>query len=64
MIRKAYITGILSYKLLFLILINDFQNYFSLNILNFADDTILYKIFTKNIHLYDKKKFNTELSKV
>ena len=64
MIRKAYITGVLSYKLLFLILINDFQNYFSLNILNFADDTILYKIFTKNIHLYDKKKFNTELSKV
>ena len=49
--------------LLFLIHINDLQNNTSLRVLNFADDTMLYKIFTKTTYLNDSKIFNTELSK-
>ena len=37
--------------LLFLILINDLQNNTSLGVLNFADDTMLYKTFTKTTYL-------------
>ena len=44
--------------------INDLENYISLNVLNFADDTMLYKTFTKDTYLYEIKSFNTELSKV
>ena len=33
--------------LLFLIHTNDLQNYTSFSVLNFADDTMLYKTFTK-----------------
>ena len=50
--------------LLFLIHINDLQNNTSRNVLNFADDSMLYKTFTKDTHLNDSKNFNTELSKV
>ena len=50
--------------LLFLIQINDIQNNTTLNILNFADDTMLYKTFTKDTHLNGSKNFNTELGKV
>ena len=50
--------------LLFLIHINDLQNNTSLKVLNFADDTMLYKTFTKTTYLNDSKNFNTELTKV
>ena len=40
------------------------ENNTSLNVLNFADDTMLYKTFTKNTNLNDSKSFNTELSKL
>ena len=49
--------------LLFLIYINDLHNN-SLSVLNFADDTMLYKTFTKNTHLNYSKMLNTELKKV
>ena len=52
------------WPLLFLIHINDLQNNTSLRVLNFKDDTMLYKIFTKNTYLVDSKSFNTELKKV
>ena len=42
--------------------IKDLQNNNSLKVLNFADDTILYKTFTKVTYLNDSKSFNTELS--
>ena len=41
--------------LLFLIHINDLQNNTSLRVLNFADDTMLYKTFTKTTYLNDGK---------
>ena len=47
--------------LLFLILINDLQNSTSLKVINFADDTMLYKTFTKDTYLNDSKTFNAEL---
>ena len=50
--------------LLFLIHISDLQNNTSLRVLNFADDTLLYKTFTKNIFYNDGESFNTELKKV
>ena len=50
--------------LLFVIHINDLQNNTSLRVLNFADDTMLYKTFTKTTYLNDSKNFNTELTKV
>ena len=50
--------------LLFLIHINDLQNNTSLRVLNFADDTMLYKTFTKTTYLNDSQNFNTELTKV
>ena len=50
--------------LIFLIVINDLQNNTSLNALKFADDTMLYKTFTKNTYLNDSKNLNTKLSKV
>ena len=50
--------------LFFLIHINDLQNNTSLSVLNFADDTMLYKTFTKNTYLNYSKSFNTELKKV
>ena len=50
--------------LLFLIHINDLQNNTGLNILNFADDTMLYKTYTKDTYLNDSKRFNIELKKV
>ena len=40
------------------------QNNTSLRVLNFADDTMLYKTFTKTSCLNDSIKFNTELTKV
>ena len=51
-------------RLLFLININDLQNNTSLKVLNFADDTMLYKTITKDTYLNDSKTFNTELKKV
>ena len=44
--------------------INDLENNTCLNVLNFADDTMLYKTFTKDTYLYEIRSFNTELSKV
>ena len=49
--------------LLFLIHTKDLQNNTSLNVLNFADGTMLYKTFTKDTYLNDSKNFNTELKK-
>ena len=49
---------------LFLIHINDLQNNTSLSFINFSDDTMQYKTFTKNTYLNDSKSFNTELKKV
>ena len=40
------------------------QNNTILKVLNFADDTMLYKTFTKDTYLNDSKTFNTELKKV
>ena len=48
--------------LIFLININDLENNTCLDVLNFADDTMLYKTFTKDTYLHES--FNTELSKV
>ena len=56
--------GLVLGPLLFLIYISDLQNNTSLNVLNFADHTILYKTFTKDTYLHDSKNFNTELKKV
>ena len=39
--------------LLFIIHLNDLQNNTSLSVLNFADDTLLYKTLTKNTYLND-----------
>ena len=50
--------------ILFLKHINDLQNNTSLSVLNFEDDTMLYKIFTKNTNLNDSKRFNKEIKKV
>ena len=44
--------------------INDLEKKTCLNVLNFADDTMLYKTFTKDTYLYEIRSFNTELSKV
>ena len=44
--------------------INDLENNTCLNVLNFVDDTMLYKTFTKDTYLYEIRSFNTELSKV
>ena len=52
------------WPLLFLIHINDLHNNTSLNVLNFADDTLLYKTYTKDTYLNDSKNFNIELKKV
>ena len=50
--------------LIFPININDLKNNTCLNIINFADDTMLYKTSTKDTYLNDSKSFNKELSKV
>ena len=50
--------------LLFLIHINDLQNKTSLKSLNFADDTMFYKIFIKEKYLNYSKNFNKGLKKV
>ena len=50
--------------LFFVIHINDLQNNTSLSDLNLADDTMLYKTFTKNTYLNGSKSFNTEIKKV
>ena len=49
--------------LLFLVHINDLQNNTSLSVFNYADDTMLYKTFTKNTYLNKSKNFSTELQK-
>ena len=41
--------------------IYDLQNITSLSFLNFADDIILYKTFTKYTYLNHSENFNTEL---
>ena len=53
--------GSLIGPLLFLIHINDLDNYTSLSVLNFADDTMLYRTFAKNTYLNDSKCLSTEL---
>ena len=45
--------------LLFLIQKSDLQNNTSLNVLNFKDDAMLYKTFTKDTYLNDNKHFIT-----
>ena len=50
--------------LLFLIHINDLQNNTSLKVLNFADNTLLYRTFNKNTYLQDSDHLNFELQKV
>ena len=40
--------------------INDLENNTSLNVFNCADDTMLYKTFTKDTYLDDSKNFNIE----
>ena len=50
--------------MLFLIHINDLQNNTSLKALNFADDTMFYKIFIKEKYLNYSKNFNKGLKKV
>ena len=50
--------------LLFLIHINDLQNNTNLKVINFADDTLLYKTFNKNTYLQDSDNLNFELQKV
>ena len=50
--------------MLFLIHINDLQNNTSLRVLNFADDTMLYKTFTQTTYLNDSKNFNKELTSI
>ena len=47
-----------------LIHLNDLENYTSLSVLNFADETMLYKTFTKNTYLNDSESFIIELKKV
>ena len=44
------------------IYINDLQNNTSLNVLNFADDTLLYTTFKKNNHKTDTAYLNSELN--
>ena len=50
--------------LLFIIPINDLENNTCLKVIIIADDTVLYKTFTKDTYLNDSKNFNAELSKV
>ena len=50
--------------LLFLVHINDLQNNTNLKILNFADDTLLYRTFEKKTYLQDNENLNLELQKV
>ena len=50
--------------LLFLIHINDLQNNTSLRVLNFADDTLLYKTFKESTYPNDRDSFDIELKKV
>ena len=50
--------------LLFLVHINDLQNNTNLKILNFADDTLLYRTFEKDTYLQDNENLNFELQKV
>ena len=49
--------------LLFLVHINDLQINTNLNVLNFTDDIMFYKTFTKDTHLNDSNYFSTELRK-
>ena len=49
--------------LLFLININDLQNNTSLKVLDFADNTLLYRTFNKNTYLQDSDNLNFELQK-
>ena len=50
--------------LLFAVHINDLQNNISLKVLNFADDTSLYRTFVKkNTYLQDNENLNFELNK-
>ena len=50
--------------LLFLVYINDLQNNTSLNVLNFADDTLLYTTFKKDNYKTDTAYLNSELGNV
>ena len=46
------------------VIINASENNTCLKVINFADDTMLLKTFTKDTYLNDSKSFNAELSKV
>ena len=50
--------------LLFLVYINDLQNNTSLNVLNFADDTLLYTTFKKDNYKTDTAYLNSELDNI